>query len=120
MSTVIGNRPPKVPGRRALRRPEPNDGPPHIAIRGVGWDVYDFVSSAMREGAAVRVNYDGKDLEIMGTSGFHEQIKVIFGLFIYEVATACEIPNSAMGRRPGSALKSRAASRPTNAITSTP
>ncbi|MHB1560536.1 MAG: hypothetical protein ACYC61_24045 [Isosphaeraceae bacterium] len=51
----------------------------------------------MREGAAVRVNYDGKDLEIMGTSGFHEQIKVIFGLFIYEVATACEIPNSAMG-----------------------
>lgn len=98
MSTVIGKSPPKVPGRHTHRRPEPVGDPTHVAIRGVEWNVYDLVSSAMREGAAARVNYDGNDLEIMGTSGFHEQTKVIFGLFVHEVATACEVPNAAMSQ----------------------
>ena len=48
-----------VPDRRAV-------------IRDVDWSLYERLVDSIPEGARIRVNYDGKDLEIMSLSPFHE------------------------------------------------
>ena len=59
-----------------------NDGETRIAIRGVGWEVYDILSDAVGEGSHVRMAYDGKDLEIMTIGRIHEYFKDLFGQFV--------------------------------------
>jgi hypothetical protein len=98
MSTVARQKPSKARRQGAIRSLDPSLGAKRIAIRGVGWEVYDVLSDAVREGAPVRVTYDGKDLEIMTTSDIHEQFKVIFGRFVDEVSTAWVIPVSSSGQ----------------------
>jgi hypothetical protein len=98
MSTFTRQKPSQARGQRAIRSLDPRDGATRIAIRGVGWQVYDVLSDAVREGAPVHVNYDGRDLEIMATSDFHEQFKHMLGRFVHEVTTALAVPVSSSGQ----------------------
>lgn len=97
MSTVTRRKPSKVRARRAVRPPEPGDAETRIVLPGVGWEVYDLLSDSLRDGSPIRLTYDGKDLEIMTTSNYHDLFKYVLGVFVHEVATALGIPHSGSG-----------------------
>jgi Uma2 family endonuclease len=98
MSTVTRQKPSKARRERAIRTPDAGDAETRIVFRGVGWPIYDALSDALGEGSRVRMIYDGKDLEIMTTSNFHDFLIYTIGLFIYEVARAMDIQIIATGQ----------------------
>jgi Uma2 family endonuclease len=95
MSTMTKSKPSKPPVRAWI--PPAIVGEARIAIRGVDWEIYDKLSDAVGEGQHIRMAYDGRDLEIMTTSRFHEHFKDLFGLFVSEVATELKIPRTSGG-----------------------
>ena len=98
MSTVTRQKPSKVRAQRAIRLPDRDDVEKRVVLRDVGWDVYDLLSDAVGEGSQVRITYDGKDLEIMTTSNYHDYFKYVLGVFVHEVATALAIPMLGSGQ----------------------
>jgi Uma2 family endonuclease len=54
-------------------------------FRGVDWHSYNQLSEATGEGQHVRLNYDGKDLEIMVTGNVHERYKELLGMIVRAV-----------------------------------
>lgn len=98
MSTATRSRPSRARGERAVRPPERGDAETRIVLRGIGWEVYDALSNALPDGTPVRMTYDGKDLEIMTTSGFHDFFKYLVGLFVHEVAMALGVPMLGLGQ----------------------
>jgi Uma2 family endonuclease len=98
MSTVTTRKPSKTRAKRLVRPLDRDDAETRIVLRDIGWDVYDMLSDAVREGSPVRMIYDGKDLEIMTTSNIHDDFKDLLGLFVHEVATAFRIPIAGGGQ----------------------
>ena len=62
-----------------------------LVIEGVGFDVYQRFAWANPEGSAIRMAYDGKDLEIMVTSHIHDDFGCLLDRFIVVTADALEI-----------------------------
>ena len=89
-------------------------------ISGVDWAFYEQLVDSIPEGVNIHVDYDGKDLEIMVLSPFHDGEKKLFGQLVEAVAQELEIPYKSAGRRPGSGRKSRAAWSRTKATSSEP
>ncbi len=67
-------------------------------IHDVDWAFYEQLVDSIPEGANLHVDYDGKDLEIMALSPFHDGEKKLFGQFVEAVAQELEIPYQAYGQ----------------------
>lgn len=65
-------------------------GDQRVAIRGVPWDVYERLSETIGN-QRVRLNYDGKDLEIMAPGLEHEDYKLWVTFVLDAVMIACRI-----------------------------
>jgi hypothetical protein len=98
MSSITKRTPSKASKRNATGSLYPSHGATRIAIRGVNWEVYDVLSEAIYEGSPVKLNYDGRDMELMVASRIHEQIRMIFSGFIIEVAMAWSVSLSSSGQ----------------------
>ena len=121
MSTVTRRKPSKARAERVIRPMVRDDEETRIVIRGVGWAVYDALSDAVPEGSPVRVNYDGKDIEIMALSDIHDQFKYILGRFVDEVDNGPGDPRVGLRFDDLEARRSsRGVSRPISATTSDP
>jgi Uma2 family endonuclease len=70
-----------------------------VVIRGVDWDFYEQLVDSIPEDEYIRVDYDGKDLEIvMVVSYRHDGVKKRLGRFVEAVAEECEIPMRSGGQ----------------------
>ena len=68
-----------------------------VVFRGVDWAFYDRLVDSIPEGSNIHVDYDGKDLEVMGNGPDHEWIAESLGQFVKAVAGASGIPCRGMG-----------------------
>ena len=68
-----------------------------VVFRGVDWAFYDRLVDSIPEGSNIHVDYDGKDLEVMGNGPDHEWIAESLGQFVKAVAGAAGIPCRGMG-----------------------
>jgi Uma2 family endonuclease len=98
MSTVARQKPSRARAKRVIRTLEPEDAERRLVFRGVGWEVYDALSNALPEASAIRMIYDGKDLEIVMPSQIHDDFKDLLGLFVHETAAAFRIPIAGGGQ----------------------
>ncbi len=75
-----------------------------IALRGVDWEFYERLVDSIPDGAHLRVNYDGQDVEIMSPGMLHDGDKKLLGQLVECVAQELEIPYRSAGsttwRRP--------------------
>jgi Uma2 family endonuclease len=69
-----------------------------IVIRGVDWRFYEQLVDSIPEGAKIRVDYDGKDLELMSLSQLHDGVKKRIGRFVELTAEELGIPCTGMGQ----------------------
>jgi Uma2 family endonuclease len=67
-------------------------------IPGVDWAFYEQLVDSIPEGVNIHVDYDGKDLEIMVLSPFHDGEKKLFGQLVEAVAQEREIPYKSAGQ----------------------
>ncbi len=95
-------------------------GQQRIAIRNVGWHVYDLLSDAIGEGQHIYLAYDGSDLEIMTTGFRHDHFKELLGWFVRIVTSELRIRSRAPGRPHGSDPRARGAWKLTSATSSRP
>ena len=63
-----------------------------VVYRGVDWTFYEKLVDSIPEGSNIHVDYDGRDLEIMGKSRPHETFRRMLGRFVETVAEALDIP----------------------------
>jgi Uma2 family endonuclease len=77
--------PPRTPSRQLGVT---TTGDRRVAIRGVPWDVYERLSEAIGD-QHIRLNYDGKDLEIMAPGLEHEDYKLWVTFVLDAVMIAC-------------------------------
>jgi Uma2 family endonuclease len=68
-----------------------------VVIRGVDWAFYEQLVDSIPEGANIHVDYDGKDLEIIGKSRKHERIKELLGYFVRVITEELETPYKSLG-----------------------
>jgi Uma2 family endonuclease len=87
MSITTIPAPPRAP---SLRLGVTTTDDQRVAIRGVPWDVYERLSEAIGD-QHIRLNYDGKDLEIMAPGLEHEDLKLWVTLLLDAVMMACRI-----------------------------
>jgi Uma2 family endonuclease len=73
-------------------------GQQRIAIRNVGWDLYDLLSDAIGEGQHVYLAYDGRDLEIMTTGFRHDHFKELLGWFVRILTSELRIRSRGAGQ----------------------
>ena len=62
-----------------------------VVFRGVDWSFYDRLVESIPEGSNIHVDYDGKDLEVMGNGWEHEELADALGDFVKAVAVAMGI-----------------------------
>jgi len=72
-------------------------GEQRIAIRGLGWDLYDRLSDAIGARQHVYLAYDGKDLEIMTKGWDHEDFKELLGRLVTALTDDLHIPTRGLG-----------------------
>ena len=72
-------------------------GDQKIIIRGVDWQVYDYLDEAISEDQHIRLAYDGEDLEIMTTGYSHERFKELLSKFVAAVTKEVGIPRNTAG-----------------------
>ena len=90
-------------------------------IRGVNWAFYEQLVDSIPEGVDIHADYDGKDVEVMALSPFHDGIKKRMGAAWSWWPRNWRSLARAWGRRPGSDRGIRwPAWRPTTAISSHP
>src|SRR5262249_23255750 len=92
MSTVTRPRSSRGGAPPSQVRDDREGGEIRIAIRDVGWHVYETLVDSIGEGQHVRVAYDGKDLEIMTTGYHHQGYKVRFGCLMSALRFELDIP----------------------------
>ncbi len=72
--------------------------PDHRAvIRGVDWAFYEQLVDSIPEGTHLRIDFDGKDVEIMAPSPLHDGDKKLFGQLVEAIAQELEIPYNSAG-----------------------
>ncbi len=76
-----------------------------VVFRGVDWAFYEQLVDSIPETSNIHVDYDGKDLEVMGKSGKHEKTNRFLGLFVDIVTSELGIRRAALNemtwKRPG-------------------
>ncbi len=68
-----------------------------VVFRGVDWAFYEQLVDAIPERSNIHVDYDGRDLEVMGKGPKHENLKDSLGDFVKVVAAAMGTSCRAMG-----------------------
>jgi Uma2 family endonuclease len=63
-----------------------------VVYRGVDWTFYEKLVDSIPEGSNIHVDYDGRDLEIMGKSRPHETFRRMLSRFVETTADVLEIP----------------------------
>jgi len=63
-----------------------------VVFRGVDWVFYEHLVDLIPESSNIHVDYDGKDLEIMGNGPNHEDVKDTLGYFVKVIAEEFQIP----------------------------
>ena len=53
-----------------------------VVYRGVDWAFYDRLVDSLPESSNIHVDYDGKDLEVMGKGRPHGKVGGLFGQFV--------------------------------------
>ncbi len=69
-----------------------------VVIRDVDWAFYEQLVDSIPPGANIHADYDGKDVELMSLSGFHDVVKKRMGRFAELVAEDLEIPCTGLGQ----------------------
>jgi Uma2 family endonuclease len=70
-----------------------------VVIHGVDWAFYEELVALIPANEPVRVDYDGKDVEIVMVLSFpHDETKKLLGRFVELVAEVCEIPIKSGGQ----------------------
>ncbi len=69
-----------------------------VVIQDVDWSFYEQLVDSIPEGVNIHVDYDGKDLEIMALSPFHDGVKKSLGRFVELIAEELEIPCRGLGQ----------------------
>jgi Uma2 family endonuclease len=69
-----------------------------VVIGDVDWAFYERLVDSIPEGANLHVDYDGKDLEIMAISPFHDGVKKRLARFVELVAEELEVPCTGLGQ----------------------
>jgi Uma2 family endonuclease len=76
-----------------------------VVFRGVDWSFYEQLVDSIPESSPIRVDYDGKDLEVMAKGREHDRFKRRLGRIVDIVAEEYEIPFDGNGemtwKRPG-------------------
>ncbi len=67
-------------------------------FKDVDWTFYEQLVDSIPEGVRIRVNYDGKDLEIMSLSPFHDAVKKRLGRLVELTSEELEVPCTALGQ----------------------
>jgi Uma2 family endonuclease len=62
-----------------------------VVYRGVDWTFYEKLVDSIPAGSHIHVDYDGRDLEIMGKSRPHEALRRMLGRFVETIAELLEI-----------------------------
>jgi Uma2 family endonuclease len=68
-----------------------------VVIQGVDWGFYEQLADVIPEGVNIHVDYDGKDLEIISLSPFHDGIKKRLGRFVELASEELEVPCTGLG-----------------------
>ncbi len=68
-----------------------------VVYRNVAWSFYDQLVDSIPESSNIHVDYDGKDLEVMGKGRAHGKIGGLFGQFVEVVAQELAIAYSSLG-----------------------
>ena len=63
-----------------------------VVIRGVDWAFYEQLADSIPDRCSIRVDYDGKDVEIMSPGLVHDDAKGLFGQLVEAIAQVLEIP----------------------------
>ena len=69
-----------------------------VVIQDVDWAFYERLVDSIPEGANIHVDYDGKDLEIMSLSPYHDDVKRSLGRFVELTTEELEIPCRGLGQ----------------------
>lgn len=69
-----------------------------VVIRDVDWAFYEQLVNSIPPGANIHADYDGKDVELMSLSGFHDVVKKRMGRLAELVAEELEIPCTGLGQ----------------------
>jgi Uma2 family endonuclease len=69
-----------------------------VLIPGVDWGYYERLVDSIPPGANLHADYDGRDVELMSLSGFHDVVKKRMGRFAELVAEELEIPCTGLGQ----------------------
>jgi Uma2 family endonuclease len=68
-----------------------------VVFPNVDWSFYERLVDSIPESSNIHVDYDGKDLEIMGRGKRHERRKTLLGRFVDIVTEELEIPCQSLG-----------------------
>lgn len=73
------------------------NGETRIAIKGVGWNVYESWVDSLPDRSPVRMAYDGRNLEILVKGPSHENFRDLLGRFVRVVASVLAIRVKGLG-----------------------
>jgi Uma2 family endonuclease len=68
-----------------------------VVIHGVDWAFYEQLVDSIPDGTHLRIDYDGKDVELMAPSPLHDGDKKLFGQLVEAIAQELEIPYKSAG-----------------------
>jgi Uma2 family endonuclease len=68
-----------------------------VVYRGVDWSFYEQLVDSIPDSSKIHVDYDGKDLEVMGIGPHHGWAADTLGFFVKVVAGETGIPRRPMG-----------------------
>ena len=68
-----------------------------VVFRGVDWAFYDQLVESIPDSSNIHVDYDGRDLEVMGKGQKHDLLKKLLGRIVDVLAEEYEIPFAAYG-----------------------
>jgi Uma2 family endonuclease len=68
-----------------------------IVIHDVDWAFYEQLVDSIPEGVNIHADFDGKDVEIMALSPFHDGVKKSLGRFVELTAEELEVPCRGLG-----------------------
>ncbi len=68
-----------------------------VVFRNVGWSFYENLSDRIPEGSRVHVDFDGKDVEVMGTGRKHEKARRLLRRFVDTITEELGISCNSVG-----------------------
>ncbi len=68
-----------------------------VVYRGVDWSFYEQLVDSIPESTNIHVDYDGKDLEVMGKGRKHELVRVLLRRLVETISEELGIPCSSAG-----------------------